>query len=66
MSGKIKKLIDEIVKKRARGIETIMVTTRTKLFMKGINVDTYTDTSEDNVEVVDKLHKIAEEMGVQL
>jgi hypothetical protein len=66
MSGKIKRIIDEIVQKRSKGVDTIMVTTRTKLFLKGINVDSYTESSDDNEEVVSKLRQIANEMGVQL
>ena len=66
MPGKIKRMIDEIVAKRSKGNETIMFTTRTKLILKGIDPEDYSETTADDPDTVAKLKEIAETMGVTL
>jgi hypothetical protein len=39
MAGKIKKAIDEIIYQRSKGIPVIASTIKTKLVIKGINLD---------------------------
>jgi hypothetical protein len=66
MAGQIKKTIDTIVKTRGNGNPTIESTTMSKLILKGINPKLYTQTSDDDPEVIRKLYQIAREMGVSL
>jgi hypothetical protein len=66
VAGKIKKIIDRIIADRAKGSELIRNTTRTKLILKGINPDKFTDASEDSPDTLAKLQQIAVEMGIKL
>jgi hypothetical protein len=65
MPGKIKLMIDTTIAKRSKGNPTVALTTKTKLVLKGINPDRYTNTSEDDPVVIGKLEKIAAELGVR-
>ena len=56
MSGKIKRVIQEIIEKRSRGNETIRSTTRTRLVLKGVNPDHFTDLSEDDPLKIGRAH----------
>lgn len=66
MAGKIKVMIDKIIQERAGGNKTIMETTRAKFMLKGINVDKYTASSEDDPVVMEKVKGIAKEFNVKL
>jgi hypothetical protein len=66
MPGQIKRMIHSIVAQRSNGNPTIALTTKTKLVLKGINPDRFTDVSEDDPAVMAKLHVIANELGVRL
>lgn len=66
MPGEIKKIIDKIIVQRSKGNNTIAMTTRAKITLKGISVDTYTLSSPDEPETIKKLKAIATEMGVTL
>lgn len=58
MAGKIKRMIEKIVSVRAQGNETLERVIRTKLMLKGINPDNYTEGSEDDPAVIRKLEKM--------
>jgi hypothetical protein len=64
MTGKIKQMIDEIVQKRSKGNATIASSTRTKLILKGIDIQKYSSFSDDDPQVIAKLQAIAAEMGL--
>jgi hypothetical protein len=64
MTGKIKLMIDEIVQKRSKGNATIAASTRTKLILKGIDIQKYSSFSEDDPRVIAQLQAIAAEMGL--
>lgn len=66
MSGKIKKIIEKIISEKAQGDPVLMKTTRLKLILKGINVDSFTIVSEDDPEVIAKLIDIAKEFKIDL
>ena len=53
MAGKIKNMIDTIISKRANGNPTIETVTRTKLILKGINTNNYTE----HLQMMKKLSK---------
>jgi len=66
MAGKIRKMIDAIITKKAGGNPTLVHITKTKMLVKGINPDSYTAQSEDDAEVIRKLDAIAKEFGIKL
>jgi hypothetical protein len=65
MAGQIKRMIDSIVEQRARGNPTVVVTTRTKLVLKGVNPDRFHANSPDDLAVISKLKAIAADLGVR-
>lgn len=64
MSGRIKKLIDEIIEKRSGGNPTLATITRTKLILKGIDPDKYDDKTVDDPAVLQKVEQIARNIGI--
>ncbi len=66
MAGVIKKMLDEIIAKRSNGNITMMNLTKTKLILKGFNPDKFTNTSEDDPEIIKKIKAAAQEMGVSI
>jgi hypothetical protein len=66
VAGKIKQIINKIIAERSKGNETLKATTRTKLILKGINVNNFNEKSEDDPVIITKLQEIAKEMSVQL
>lgn len=66
MAGKIKKVIDTIIKERAKGNIILTNTTRTKIILKGIVPENFSESSPDDPEVLAKLKDLAREWGVDL
>jgi hypothetical protein len=66
MAGKIKNMVNQIIDLRSKGSPAIAATTRTKLILKGINLDSYTETSDDDPNVINRLRQIATEFGVNI
>ena len=66
MAGQIKRVIDVIIERRAKGNPTLVLTTRTKLVLKGVNPDRFTESSPDDPAVMTKLSAIAADLGVRL
>ena len=66
MAGMIKKMLDEIIAKRSKGDVTMMNLTKAKLIFKGLNPDRFTNTSEDDPEMIKKIKAAAQEMGVSI
>jgi hypothetical protein len=64
MAGKIHHMIEEIVNKRAKGNATLMITTKTKLMLKGINPEAFDESTPDDPAVIEKLAGIAHDLGV--
>lgn len=62
MVGKIKTMIDDIIGIRSKGNSVIASTMKTKLKLKGIDVDKYTETSDDDPVVIAKLDAIYKEL----
>ena len=65
MAGKIRKMLDEIVEKKSGGHPTLKSTTKTKLILKGLNPDKYSNESADDPAVIRKVLMAAQEMGVR-
>jgi len=66
MSGQIKTMIDKIILERAHGNPTLMLTTKTKLMLKGIDPDKFGAGAEDDPGIIDKLRKLEQELSVAL
>ncbi|MBN1980443.1 MAG: hypothetical protein JW795_02855 [Chitinivibrionales bacterium] len=64
MAGKIKKMIESIIEQRSGGNTTIALTTKTKIILKGIDPGNFTPQSDDDPETIEKLRKIAQELGI--
>lgn len=64
LAGQIKKMIMTIVTQKAKGNAIIGNSIRTKMYLKGIAVDKYTDTSPDDPATIQKIREIAKEFGV--
>lgn len=64
MAGKIKKLIDCIIKTNSKGNQALYNLTRTKLMLKGINPDAYNLYSEDNLQIIEKLENFISDAGL--
>jgi hypothetical protein len=59
-------MIDAIVEQRAKGNPTLVMTTRTKLTLKGVNPDRHTASSTDDPAIMAKVQSIAAELGVRV
>ncbi|MGO9481956.1 MAG: hypothetical protein ACLP05_09280 [Candidatus Kryptoniota bacterium] len=66
MAGQVKALIDKIITERSKGNPTIVVTTRTKLILKGIDPDKWDTASPDDFQMISKVRQVAQELGVKL
>jgi hypothetical protein len=66
MTGKIKQTLDKFIQKRSKGNPTLINTTITKLMIKGIDYSKYTETSEDDPKMLEKIAAAAKEMGVEI
>jgi hypothetical protein len=62
-SGQIWHLIIKIINERSKGNLVIAKNIRTKLFLKGIDVDRYGPDTPDNPAVLDRVRKLAAMMG---
>lgn len=59
-------MIDRIVSEKSKGNDVIAGSVRTKMILKGIGVDKFTDSSADDPEIIKALGNIAEEFGITL
>jgi hypothetical protein len=66
MSGQIRRLLDHIVEQRAHGNEVIVMTTKTKLMLKGVDPEQYNASSADDPAIIQRVKEIAKELGVSL
>lgn len=64
--NKTKRLVDELIEKRSKGVEYLKISTRMKLLMKGVDVQKITDDTPDDDLVLKKIHEIATELNITL
>jgi hypothetical protein len=64
--GQIKRVIDRILEQRGNGNPTLVMTTKTKLILKGLNPDRFTAESPDDPGTLAKAQAIAADLGVKL
>lgn len=65
MAGRVRKLLDAIIEKRAQGNPTIASVTKTKLILKGLNPDHYRPDTPDDPVVLRRVEKLARHVGVK-
>lgn len=65
MAGKIKEMIDEIIKERSNGNPAIAEMTIAKLILKGINPKKFDGNSFDDRVIIEKLLDIAKQLNVK-
>jgi hypothetical protein len=64
--GRAKLLIDQLIQKRANGKEFLIINTRMKLLMKGIDVNKISDQTPDDQKLIDKIMQVAQEFNISL
>lgn len=63
MARQIKTMIDKIISEHAHGNPTLIITTKTKLMLKGIDPEKFGAGSEGDPAIVDKLRKHPSDPG---
>jgi len=63
MAGKIKEMIDFVLKQRAAGNSMLEKIIKTKMILKGINPSKFTAESEDDPEILQQLEGMSMELG---
>lgn len=66
MAGKIKIMIDQIIKHKSGGQALIGKMVCTKLLLKGIDPNKFSKDSPDDLVMIAKVSSVAKEMGVPL
>lgn len=64
--GKTKRLIDELIAKKANGNAFQVSNIKMKLLFKGIMPDKITDDTPDEDEVIAKIYEVAKDFNVTL
>lgn len=65
LSGKVKELINQIMKERSSGNPAISEMTKSKFILKGINPDKFDSNSFDDPIIIKRLHNIARELNIK-
>ena len=66
MAGKIKRMVDTLITKRANGDEVVRNTTTIKLVLKGIDPARYTASSPDDPAIIGAIERVAQDLKIQL
>ncbi len=66
MAGKIKQMLEEIVKQRSASNPMVAGMVRTKLILKGLDSAKFDASSPDDAVLIQKIVAVASEMGVHL
>jgi hypothetical protein len=62
MAGQVRRALDAIIGERSKGDATLVVTTKTKLLLKGFDYDKFTSASPDDPAMLEKLRAVAKDM----
>jgi len=65
MAGKIKQQLDSLISEVSRGNPVLVNTTRTKLILRGIDPNKFSNDSPDDPVILEKIKNIAEAFGVK-
>ena len=63
MAGKIREMIDFVLKQRAAGNSMLEKIIKTKMILKGINPSKFTPESDDDPEILQQLEGMSMELG---
>jgi len=66
MPGQIKHMLDSIMQQRSKGNATLLLTTKTKLILKGFDPDRFGADSPDDPVVMTRVRAVATELGIHL
>ena len=64
--GKAKKMIEELIEKKAQGNKFQISNVKMKLMFKGIMPDSITDATPDTEEILSKIREVAEQFNIKL
>jgi spore coat protein CotF len=64
--GKAKKMIDELIEKKAQGNSFQINNIKMKLMFKGIMPDEITDETPDTEELISKIESVADQFNLSL
>jgi len=64
MPGQIKREIDAIIAQRSKGSSTLALCIKTKLILKGLDPDRYSETTPDDPFLLAKVRELAESLKV--
>ena len=64
--GKAKKLIDQLIEKKAQGNAFQVSNVKMKLMFKGIIPDKITDDTPDTDEIISKIYEVAKDFNITL
>ena len=62
MAGKIKRMIERIFAERSKGDELLARVITTKLILKGIDPAKFSDKSDDDPQIIEKLEKMLRDL----
>jgi hypothetical protein len=66
MAGEIHRLIERIIELRCGGNMSLVMSTKTKMLLKGLDPDKYTETSPDDPAIIARVRELADHLGVML
>ena len=66
MAGQVRRMLDRIMKERAKGSTTLEMTTRTKLILKGLDPARFDAASPDDASTIARVREVAKDLGIAL
>ena len=64
--GRAKDLIDELIKKKAKGVPFLETNIKIKLMLKGIIPDKITEETPDSDKLISKIYEVAKDFNIDL
>lgn len=66
MAGKIRKMLDALIRERSHENPLLVNTTKTRLILKGIDPDNFSNSSDDDLVVIQRIRQMADDFGIKL
>ncbi len=66
MKGTAQKMINHLIETRSKGNPTLVINTKTRLILKGIDPAKFTGDTPDEPNELHKIQQLASEWGIQL
>ena len=64
MAGRVSRILDKIIEKRSGGNQTLVMSTKTKLILKGLNPDKFGPGTPDDPTILKKAEALAHHLGI--